>query len=184
MCTESKRDEYESQDDDQENEPSAKPRVRVFKRRVLPRKQYDETNDHSRTGPLVPYIKPIIKKRHFWRQSNDDDNETYPELRRPPRKASADIDQTEGGDVPHLNSKEAEDFDRLVVEAKKEKAEKEKKEKEEKEKKEKEEKTKKKDDGKKSIFGLFSQNKHHKKHHKHHHKNSQHKLPYHHRAYV
>ena len=109
----------------------------------------DESYDHE-----APYIEPKIKKRHFWRDPNDDDNETYPELRRPPKKASTDFDKTEGGDVPNLSGKEAEDFDRLVVEAKKEKAEKEKKEKEEKEKKEKkdkEDKTKTKEEPKKAF---------------------------------
>ena len=91
-------------------------------------------------------------------------------MRRPPRMGNADIDQTESNDLPNLNRKEAEDFDRLIVEAKKEKEEKEKKEKEEKEKKEKEDKDKKGD--KKS----FSQRKH--KHHRHHHKKPHHQAGY------
>ena len=116
---------------------------------------------------------PRIEKKHFWRDHNDDDNPTYPELRRPPRMGNADIDQTES-DVPNLSKKEAEDFDRIVVQAKKEKEEKLKKEKEEKEKKEKDGK---KDDAKKS----FSQRKHKNKHH---HKHDYHQQSIHNQGYV
>lgn len=88
---------------------------------------------------------------------------------------NADIDQTES-DVPNLSKKESDDFDRLVVEAKKEKEEKEKKEKEEKEKKEKEDKDKKdKGEPKKA----FSQKKH-----KHHHKHHGHKKPHYQQGFV
>merc|ERR1712086_232867 len=72
---------------------------------------------------------PHVQEKTFWRDHNDDDNPNYPELNRPPRRGADDIDQTEG-DMPNLNKKEAEDFDRLVVQAKKEKEEKLKKEKE------------------------------------------------------
>ena len=129
------------------------------------------------------HSNPRIDKRHFWRDHNDDDNPTYPELRRPPRMGNADIDQTENPDAPSLNRKEAEDFDRLVVQAKKEKEEKLKKEKEEKEKKEKEAGGKK-DDAKdaKDAKKSFSQTKHKKKHHHHH--GSHHEQPNYNQGYV
>ena len=131
-CTKTQHDEYEAQDEEE------------YERRHSKR-----SGSHHRERSH--HADPRIEKKHFWRDHNDDDNPTYPELRRPPKIGNADIDQTES-DVPNLSKKEAEDFDRIVVQAKKEKEEKIKKEKEEKEKKDKE----KKDDTKKS----FSQTKH------------------------
>ena len=66
-------------------------------------------------------------------------------MRRPPRRAAEDLDSTESADAPSLSRKEAEDFDRLVVQAKEEKKAKEEKARKEKEEKEKKEKEAKKD---------------------------------------
>jgi len=79
-CSKTQRDEYEAQDEDS------------YERHHHKREADSDDHHSSHHRMRSHHSNPSIDKRHFWRDHNDDDNPTYPELRRPPRMGNADID--------------------------------------------------------------------------------------------